>query len=153
MNHNDPEILDRLDARFPGTLERITTVDQPTILVSKDMILALFEQVKNTEGYTMCLDVAAVDNFPAQPRFELVYHLYHPTKFARLRVKSRVGVDEEMPSATGIWPGTNWPEREAFDLFGIRFAGHPQMTRIYLPEDWEGHPLRKDYPLTGNRVD
>ncbi|MHB1610582.1 MAG: NADH-quinone oxidoreductase subunit C [Sulfobacillus sp.] len=153
MNRNDPEILDRLDARFPGTLERVTTVDQPTVIVPKEMILAFLGHVRDLEGYALCLDELVVDNFPAQPRFELVYHLYHPAKYARLRVKTRVGVDEEMPSATGIWPGTNWPEREAFDLFGIRYTGHPQLTRIYMPDDWDGHPLRKDYPLAGNRVD
>ncbi len=153
MNRNDPEILDRLESRFPGSLDRVATVDQPTLVVPKEMLLAFFEHVKANEGYTLCLDVLAVDNFPARPRFELVYHLFHPQKIARLRAKSHVGIDEEIISATGVWPGTNWPEREAYDLFGIIFTGHPQLTRIYLPDDWDGHPLRKDYPLAGNRVD
>lgn len=152
MNRNDPLIVDRLSARF----ERVTTVsavDQPTVLVPKDDVLPVLRHLKDGEGYRLFLDVAAVDYLPKIPRFELVYHLYHPEKAARIRVRCQLGEDETMPSVTGIWAGANWPEREAYDLFGIRFEGHPDLKRIYLPDDWEGHPLRKDYPVTGNRVD
>ncbi|MDA8192516.1 MAG: NADH-quinone oxidoreductase subunit C [Thermaerobacter sp.] len=153
MNRNDPEILTRLETRFPATLAIVETVDQPTVAVAKESLIDLFRHLADLEGYTMCLDVCAVDWMPTNPRFELVYHLYHPGKFARLRVKSRVEEDGTMPSATAVWAGANWAEREAYDLFGIRFEGHPNLTRIYLPDEWEGHPLRKDYPLTGPRVD
>lgn len=149
----DEGILERLQSRFPGSLTVVSAVDQPTLEAPKGLLLALFEHVRDTEGYQLCLDVCAVDWFPASPRFEVVYHLYHPLKYARLRVKTRVPEDEEMPSVVSIWPGANWPEREAYDLFGIRFQGHPNLTRIYLPDDWEGHPLRKDYPTAGPRVD
>jgi NADH-quinone oxidoreductase subunit C len=101
----------------------------------------------------MCLDVLVVDYLPSRPRFELVYHLYQPWKHARLRVKARVAINQHVPSVTAIWQGANWPEREAFDLFGVVFDGHPDLKRIYLPDDWDGHPLRKDYPMTGTRID
>lgn len=153
MTQKDPEILDRLDAKFPGSLTRLESPDQPTVLVPREVLWSLLEQIKIAEGYALCLDVAGVDYFPAHPRFEVVYHLYHPTKFARIRVKVKVGEGESVPSVVNLWHGADWPEREAYDLFGILFEGHPNLTRIYMPDDWEGHPLRKDYPTTGTRVD
>lgn len=153
MKLTDAEILQRLQERFPGSLEVVETSDQPTVIVPREMLLVFAEHVKNAEGYVMFNDVLAVDWFPARPRFEVIYQVYHPEKFQRLRFKSFVAEDQPMPSVVGIWEGANWPEREAFDLFGIVFEGHPNLTRIYLPDDWEGHPLRKDYPTAGPRVD
>lgn len=149
----DPEILDRLETRFPGAITRVASVDQPTCLIPKDAVRPVALYLRDEEGYQMCIDVAGVDYYPDRPRFEVVYHLYHPERRARLRVKCRVGEEEEVASVTPVWPGADWPEREAYDLFGIRFAGHPNLTRIYMPDDWEGHPLRKDYPLRGTRID
>lgn len=149
----DQDIVERLQTRFADGLTMLTSVDQPTIQTDKGMLLDVLQHLKLDEGYAMCLDVTAVDWFPSRPRFEVVYHFYHPHRYARLRVKTWVGEGEEMPSVVGLWPGANWPEREAFDLFGIVFTGHPNLTRIYLPDDWEGYPLRKDYPTAGNRVD
>jgi len=146
-------ILDALDERFPGSLEVVPAVDQPTVRVPKTMLVALMEWLKHEQGYHLLLDVCGVDWFPARPRFEVVYHIYNPTRHERLRVKTTVGQNEEIESVTPIWPGANWPEREAFDLMGIVFRNHPNLTRIYLPDDWEGHPLRKDYPVAGPRVD
>jgi NADH:ubiquinone oxidoreductase subunit C len=83
----------------------------------------------------------------------VVYHVLNPATMWRVRVKTWVHLGESVPSVTPIWPGANWPERETFDLFGIVFEGHPDLRRIYLPDDWEGHPLRKDYPVAGPRVD
>jgi NADH-quinone oxidoreductase subunit C len=79
--------------------------------------------------------------------------LHSPERNERLRLKCRLpGSDPEIDSVTGVWRGANWYERETFDLFGVRFRNHPDLRRIMLPEDWEGHPLRKDYPVTGSRV-
>ncbi|MCY0908368.1 MAG: NADH-quinone oxidoreductase subunit C [Sulfobacillus thermotolerans] len=122
-------------------------------MVALDDLIPVLTFLKTQENYAMCLDVLAVDYLPSRPRFELVYHLYQPWKRARIRVKTRVAIDQSVPTVTTLWPGANWPEREAFDLFGIVFSGHPDLKRIYLPEDWDGHPLRKDYPLTGTRID
>ncbi len=153
MNHNDPDILGRLAERFPQGFTSVQAVDQPTLLTTRDQLVTMMQYLRDQEQYRLCLDVLVVDYLPDRPRFELVYHLYNPWKHARLRVKIRVGINEKVPSMTELWPGCNWPEREAFDLFGIQFEGHPNLRRIYLPDDWDGHPLRKDYPLTGTRVD
>ncbi len=98
-------------------------------------------------------DLTAVDRHPAEPRFEVVYLLtgYEPP--VRLRVKARLqGETPVIGSVTTLWPGANWLEREVYDLFGIRFVGHPDLARILMPDDWEGHPLRKDYSLTEEPV-
>ncbi len=97
-------------------------------------------------------DITGVDHFPLEPRFELNYHLVSLARRERLRLKVRVqGSDPAVESVTPVWPGANWHEREIFDLFGVRFEGHPDLRRILMPEDWEGHPLRKDYPVEGYR--
>jgi NADH-quinone oxidoreductase subunit C len=93
-------------------------------------------------------------HWPKRERpFDVVYHLYSTTKRQRLAVKIDLAEGEEAPTACGVWPGANWHEREVFDLFGIRFAGHPDLTRILMPDDWVGHPLRKEYPLAGHERD
>jgi NADH-quinone oxidoreductase subunit C len=102
--------------------------------------------------FTFLSDVTGVDRFPIEPRFELNYHLLSIPHRLRVRLKARVsGQDSAIESVTSVWPTANWHEREVFDLFGVRFEGHPNLTRILLPEDWEGHPLRKDYPAEGYR--
>jgi len=102
--------------------------------------------------FTYLSDVTGVDRFPIEPRFELNYHLLSLAQRKSLRLKVRVsGDDPAVESATSVWPSANWHEREIFDLFGIRFEGHPDLQRILMPDDWEGHPLRKDYPVEGYR--
>ncbi len=97
-------------------------------------------------------DLTALDHYPDEPRFETVYHLYSIEKNERLRLKVRLGGDDpRVDSMVPVWPAANAFEREVFDLFGIYFTGHPYLVRIVLPEDWEGHPLRKDYPVEGYR--
>jgi len=97
-------------------------------------------------------DVTALDHYPNEPRFEVVYHLYSIENRQRLRLKVRLsGDDPRVDSMVPVWPAANAFEREVFDLFGIQFEGHPFLRRLLLPEDWEGHPLRKDYPTTGYR--
>jgi NADH-quinone oxidoreductase subunit C len=97
-------------------------------------------------------DVTCVDWYPSDPRFEVVYHLLSLSKKERVRLKVRLS--DESPvveSVTSVWPSANYFEREVFDLFGVRFTGHPYLRRLLMPEDWEGHPLRKDYPVEGYR--
>jgi NADH-quinone oxidoreductase subunit C len=97
-------------------------------------------------------DVTCVDWFPSEPRFEVVYHLLSISKKERVRLKVRLdGSSPALDSVTQTWPSANYFEREVFDLFGVRFAGHPYLRRLLMPEDWEGHPLRKDYPVEGYR--
>jgi NADH-quinone oxidoreductase subunit C len=132
-----------LDARFDrGEL---------TLTVNKDDIVPALLALKSG-GYNFFEDMTAVDWYPSIPRFQLSYHLLsHQYK---QRVRLRAMVDEAEPtveSITSIWQGANYFEREVFDLFGIRFAGHPNLRRILMPDDWQGHPLRKDYPVEGYR--
>jgi NADH-quinone oxidoreductase subunit C len=97
-------------------------------------------------------DIAAVDRYPVEPRFELNYHLLSIPRKSVLRIRVRVhAADPTVHSVIPIWPTANWLEREIFDLFGIQFEGHPDLRRLVLPEDWDGHPLRKDYLTTGPR--
>ena len=104
------------------------------------------------QGYSFLVDVTAVDCYPNAPRFEVVYHLLCMPRKERLRLKVKLaGEDPRLDSITSVWPSANFFEREVFDLFGIQFEGHPYLRRIMMPEDWEGHPLRKDYPVEGYR--
>jgi NADH-quinone oxidoreductase subunit C len=97
-------------------------------------------------------DVTCVDWYPSEPRFEVIYHLFSIAKKLRLRLKVKLsGHDPRLESVTSVWPAANYFEREVFDLFGIHFEGHPYLRRIMMPENWEGHPLRKDYPVEGYR--
>ncbi len=97
-------------------------------------------------------DVTCVDWYPAEPRFEVIYHLLSIPQKERVRLKVRLAGDAPaVESITSVWPGANFFEREVYDLFGVRFTGHPYLRRIQMPEDWEGHPLRKDYPVEGYR--
>ena len=97
-------------------------------------------------------DVTCVDWYPSEPRFEVIYHLLSISKKERVRLKVRLdGSSPVVESITGVWPAANYFEREVFDLFGVRFTGHPYLRRILMPEDWEGNPLRKDYPVEGYR--
>jgi len=102
--------------------------------------------------FTFLADLTAVDRFPLEPRYELNYQLLSIEKVLKLRLRVKLpGADPAIPSVTTIWPTANWHEREVFDLFGVRFQGHPDLRRILMPEQWEGHPLRKDYPVEGFR--
>ena len=97
-------------------------------------------------------DLTCVDRFPSEPRIEVVYHLLSIPNKERVRLKVRLdGGSPSLDSVTPVWPAANYFEREVFDLFGVRFAAHPYLRRILMPEDWEGHPLRKDYPVEGYR--
>ena len=124
-----------------------------TLEVAAAKIASLCGFLKYDQQFVRLSSVTAVDRYPAEPRFEVVYHLHSLQRNQRLRVKCRIaGAAPEIDSVTGVWRSANWYEREAWDLFGIRFPGHPELKRIMLPEDWEGHPLRKDYPITGSRI-
>jgi NADH-quinone oxidoreductase subunit C len=102
--------------------------------------------------FNLLSDATCVDRFPMEPRFEVNYHLVSIPRRDRLRLKTKLfGSDPVVDSLVPVWPGAGWLEREIFDLMGIRFTGNPDLRRILLPEDWEGHPLRRDYPVQGFR--
>jgi NADH-quinone oxidoreductase subunit C len=111
-----------------------------------------FLRAATSLSFRFLSDLTAADHYPNEPRFEMVYHLFSIENSSRLRLKTQVGgTDPKVDSLVPVWPSANAFEREVFDLFGIRFEGHPDLRRILLPEDWEGHPLRKDYPTEGFR--
>jgi NADH-quinone oxidoreductase subunit C len=122
-----------------------------TLTIAAGQIRAAAATVQ-AAGYNFFEDMTAVDWFPSSPRFQLSYHIVSHTYKERIRL--RVLVDGDAPaveSITSVWPSANFYEREVFDLFGIRFDGHPNLRRILMPDDWQGHPLRKDYPVEGYR--
>lgn len=123
--------------------------NQPSITVAKELIVAVGEFLKSDEGgaYVFLTDETAVDYPKREKRFEVIYHLYSFKRNDRLRLKVLAAANEKVPSVVSVWPGANWLEREIFDMFGIEFEGHPDMKRILLPDEWVGHPLRKDYDL------
>jgi NADH-quinone oxidoreductase subunit C len=122
-----------------------------TITVARENIVVACEAVK-AAGYNFFEDVTAVDWFPQEPRFQLSYHIVSHGLKERVRLRVLLdSSDASVPTITSAWPSANFYEREVFDLFGIDFPGHPRLTRIMMPENWEGHPLRKDYPVEGYR--
>jgi NADH-quinone oxidoreductase subunit C len=128
--------------------------DEMTIFVARENIREACALLRDDENcaFNFLSDVTCVDWFPAEPRFEVVYHLLSIPKKERVRLK--VKLDSSSPvvdSVTPVWIGANYFEREVFDLFGIRFSGHPYLRRLLMPGDWEGYPLRKDYPVEGYR--
>jgi NADH-quinone oxidoreductase subunit C len=122
-----------------------------TITVASESIVAACEAVK-AAGYTFFETVTAVDWYPQEPRFQISYHILSMSLKQRVRIVAQLNsTAASIDSITGVWPAANFYEREVFDLFGIDFPGHPRLTRIMMPTDWQGHPLRKDYPVEGYR--
>jgi NADH-quinone oxidoreductase subunit C len=122
-----------------------------TLTVAPETIRAAAQAAKDA-GYNFFEDVTAVDWYPAEPRFQVAYSILSMGLKQRIRINARVsGDDPRIDSITSIWPSANFYEREVFDLFGIHFPGHPRLTRIMMPDNWNGHPLRKDYPVEGYR--
>jgi NADH-quinone oxidoreductase subunit C len=122
-----------------------------TLTVAPETIIAATQSAK-TAGYNFLEDVTAVDWYPTEPRFQISYSILSLGLKQRIRIVARVSGDNpNIDSITSVWPSANFYEREVFDLFGVHFAGHPRLTRIMMPDNWEGHPLRKDYPVEGYR--
>jgi len=144
-----------IEQRFgPYIVEAKEQWGELTIVLAREALLQVCRTLRDDPAfdYTMLVDLCGVDlGVEADPRFEVVYHLYSLTHRHRLRLKVRVREEEAVPSVIEIWPNANWYEREVYDMFGVRFEGHPELRRLLMPEEWEGHPLRKDYPLRGYR--
>ena len=122
-----------------------------TLTVARENIIAACKAVQQA-GYNFFEDVTAVDWYPSEPRMQITYHILSHALKQRVRLIVRLaGDDLSIESITSVWPSANFYEREVFDLFGVHFGGHPRLTRIMMPLDWEGHPLRKDYPVEGYR--
>jgi NADH-quinone oxidoreductase subunit C len=143
--------MQNLAASIPGLEEAASADGMPTVFVARERLADAARALRDA-GFSVMIDLVPVDLHPHDPRFEVSYLLLNPggegATAARLRLKVRVPAnDVTLPTLSGVWAAANWGEREAFDLFGIQFDGHPDLRRILMPEDWEGYPLRKDYPV------
>jgi NADH-quinone oxidoreductase subunit C len=146
-------IANALKALVPGCgAEPVDTIDQPTVVVPAGHIVAVAAALRDDPAlrFTLPIDIVGVDFLPREPRFEVNYHLVSPDREQPIRVRIKVRLAGDTPhldSVVGIWPACDFLEREVWDLLGIVFDGHADLRRLLMPEDWEGHPLRKDYPV------
>lgn len=162
------EKIDRLKARYGSQIQEVVTenTDDPIFFIAPEHILSFLTSIRTEEGleYNFLSDLTAYDDNPpldlvpsyglgtlknsgGDHRFVVVYQLFSFQHLDRIRVKVRLKEDQECPSATSVWKAANWLEREVYDMYGIRFSGHPNMRRIMLDDRWLGHPQRKDYPI------
>ncbi|MBI4466753.1 MAG: NADH-quinone oxidoreductase subunit C [Acidobacteria bacterium] len=148
-------VIQKLQAFHPRAVAAASNFrGELTLVVPAELIRAVCEFLRSDPGLTFnaLTDVTAVDRYPVEPRFEVVYHLRSLKTGERLRLKAPVGGEQpRLDSLVALWPGAHMLEREVFDLFGVHFNDHPHLRRLLMPDDWQGHPLRKDYPVEGYR--
>jgi NADH-quinone oxidoreductase subunit C len=147
------EIIEKVKSRLPETLLEVYEFrGDLTLVIKKEEIVRVAEFIKGDPdlSFDLIIDACGVDRYRPEGRFEVVYNVYSLKNKRYLRLKVRVEENHPVvPTVTGVWPGANWHERETFDMFGVKFEGHPDLRRMYLPEEFEYHPLRKDFPLMG----
>jgi len=148
------KIGQKLKEQFPEEVIEIKEFrGQVSVIVKKQKIKEILRHLKEKEGFNHLQDLCGVDYYPEEPRFEVVYNLYSIWRRLHIRVRAKVKEDPaEIESVTELWRGANWHERECFDMFGIIFKGHSDLRRILMPDDWDGHPLKKDYPIKGKEL-
>lgn len=145
-----PAIIDALRALVADTaFEPGSSADCPVIYVPAERLVATCMALRDSESlrFEVLVEVTAADYFPRDPRFEIVYNLLSISRRERLRLKVRATAASAVPTVQGVWSSAGWLEREVWDMFGVVFSGHPDLRRLLMPEDWEGHPQRKDYPV------
>ena len=146
------QLVTALQRAHPEWISEISEArGEVTAIVPREHIVAACAELKSGDSFDFLADLCGVDRGPEEePRFEVNYHLFSTTTYQRLRLKVLVNDgDVHVPTVTGVWRTANWHERETFDLVGVIFDGHPDLRRILLPDDWQGHALRKDFPLRG----
>ncbi|MFO7577043.1 MAG: NADH-quinone oxidoreductase subunit C [Pelovirga sp.] len=148
---SDQAIVEKLKAKFSSEiLDVVEFRGETTVTVKKEQIVDICTFMRDQGGYNLLCDLCSVDYLGQAPRFMVVYNLYNIPSKQRIRLKAPVDEqDARINTVSTVWSTANWMERECWDLMGIDFTGHPDQRRILMPEDWEGHPLRKDYPLQG----
>ena len=141
-----------IDQELPGAILDATLASgELTLVIGLAQIVEVCRTLKESAGFERLGGITGVDWWPRQPRFEVIYFLHSMRKREVLRLNVRLDEGEEVDSVCSVWRSANWYEREVFDLFGIPFRNHPNLERIMMPADWEGHPLRKDYPVHGHK--
>jgi NADH-quinone oxidoreductase subunit C len=143
----DSPMVEKLKRRYGSGLEAQTYLGQNYLRVDRSMIPGILRLLRDEDQFDYCVDLTAAHYPKRERQFDVIWILYSFAKNERIRVKTEIKDGESLPSSVPIWPATNWLERETFDMFGIKFDGHPDMKRILLPEGWKGHPLRKDYGI------
>ena len=153
VNYTPSRIAEALQLDHPEWVsEIVNALGETTVIVPRDHIVEACTLLKTTPGeFNLLADLCGFDRGPEEePRFEVNYHLFSTTSYHRLRLKVLLNEeDTRVATVTGVWRTANWHERETYDLFGVIFDGHPDLRRILLPDDWQGHALRKDFPLRG----
>jgi NADH-quinone oxidoreductase subunit C len=147
-----PGFITTLLSAVPGAITQLSYwVGDWTVIVPTDRLLEVMRHLRGADdaSFDACSDVTATDWPPREERFDVSFALFSTRHRHRVRVKVRVADGSPAPSVTSVWPAANWLEREVFDMFGIPFEGHPDLRRILMPDEWQGHPERKDYPLEG----
>jgi NADH-quinone oxidoreductase subunit C len=140
-------MVSKLKSTYGSGIDALTYAGQNYMVVDRSMIPDILQILRNEEQFDYCVDITAV-NYPQRERqFDVVWVLYSFARNERIRVKTQIADGATLPSSVPIWAGANWLEREVYDMFGIKFDGHPDMKRILLPDGWKGHPLRKDYGI------
>lgn len=137
----------KLKRQYGSGVEPLTYLGQNYMIIDRSLVPELLRVLRDQEQFDYCVDITAVHYPERERQFEVVWILYSFARNERIRVKTTIVDGESLPSATSIWATANWLEREVFDMFGIKFDGHPDMKRILLPDGWKGHPLRKDYGI------
>ena len=147
-----PSYIAALQASLPDAVEQLSYwVGDWTVIVPAERLIDVTTFLRDdpTCAFNYCSDVTAVDWPPRAKRFDVIYCLYSVRLRHRVRIKVRAGEGDAIPSVTGVWPAANWLEREVWDQFGVNITDHPDRRRILMPDEWQGHPQRKDYPLEG----
>ena len=143
---NSP-MIERLKAQYGSGIEPLTYLKQNYMIADSSLIPELLQVLRDQEEFDYCVDVTALHYPQREKQFDVIWILYSHPRNERIRVKTMIKDGEAIPSSVSIWPTANWLEREVYDMFGIRFEGHPDLKRILLSDGWKGHPLRKDYGI------
>jgi NADH-quinone oxidoreductase subunit C len=143
----DSPMVAKLKGEYGSGIEPLTHLGQNYMVVDRSLIPEILQVLRNEEEFDYCVDITAVHYPKREKQFDVVWVLYSFARNERIRVKTQIADGETLPSSVPIWATANWLEREVFDMFGIKFDGHPDMKRILLPDGWKGHPLRKDYGI------
>ncbi len=140
-------LTEKYKGRYGSALEALSYLGQNYFQVDRSLIPGILQFLRDEDQFDYCVDITAVHYPKREKQFDVFWILYSFARNERIRVKTQIRDGESLPSAVSIWPTANWLEREVYDMFGIRFDGHPDLKRILLPDGWKGHPLRKDYGI------
>jgi NADH-quinone oxidoreductase subunit C len=143
----DSPMIAKLKGMYGSGIEPLNYLGQNYMIVDRSLIPEILQVLRNEEQFDYCVDITAVHYPQREKQFDVLWVLYSYARNERIRVKTQISDGESVASSVPIWAAANWLEREVWDMFGIRFEGHPELKRILLPEEWKGHPLRKDYNI------